>query len=756
MEKFRTKYLPVGLLILISAGILYYNFHRVFACPECFLFEDAGDGLKNYFTFSWHVLKDKGTHFSGMNYPYGEHIFFTDNHPALAMFFNFLHRLGVDLNGHTIGIINVLLIVSLFLSCLVLYRIFRLLRVGRYTSVAFALVITFLSPQIARFTGHYSLGHVFIIPLFILLFLRFHMSEVKSRWALLGILWVVFAGFIHLYYFLMMSVFTAFYFIVTCIKTAAWRQIRSKNKKIVIQLAWITSILVVPAIVLLSFLKISDSIGDRPTTPWRGMGLNANFHGTFIPNYGPFPDYWNNLFNTTPPDTEAMTYVGLVGFFMIPTALFFLIRGRRKKRISGLSSDTMHTFLWSALGVCVIAAGILYSPFFSWLLDLVPKLKQFRGMGRLAWMFYYVYTIFIGFYLYRLNRFLAMKGIRMVGKYILVLSVLLFGFEGYLVNRPILNSIYKENQYMNIKDKTFTTLLNKNGYQPSDFQAILQLPLINLGGETSGVSRGNWTMRKGIQATFETGLPMIDWSLSRTSVSQSVDFLQLLSSSAVEKERVKMMNQKPLLVVCEENLITESEKRLIGKAIFIDQVETTRLYRLNMSVFSQDLSYWREKLDSLKLTVSPIIEKDFEEDDHPTPLIGSAVKKIQQKGEKVFEFESSLDSATDATLHLWVLIDQYEAGMSVLRVKETSPTNLVTYNQGIHRRDVDWSEVVGQWMRIDRPIQIKEKGFRYELYIDEKGTIIDGLQIRSNNVNTVIEYPSSKISFLNGTLIPLQ
>jgi hypothetical protein len=304
------------------------------------------------------------------------------------------------------------------------------------------------------------------------------------------------------------------------------------------------------------------------------------------------------------------------------------------------------------------------------------------------------------------------------------------------------------------KDHTFSDILQKNGFQSDDFQGILQLPLISLGGETSGVSRGNWTMRKGIQAAFNTRLPLIDWSLSRTSVSQSADFLQLLSSTAIEKRRTISMNRKPLLLICEENLITESERRLLNQAEYIDKVETISIYKLEMAVFDQNLSAWQERLDSTKISSPPIIDHNFEDESHPAALIGTGVKKVGNKGEKVFEFVSTLDSTTNATLHLWVLIDQYDAGMSVLRIKETAPDNRVIYNQGIHRRDVDWSEVLGQWMRIDRPIQIKGNGYRYELFIDEKGTIMDGLQIRENERNTIIRYPESGIAFLNGTPIP--
>ena len=53
--------------------------------PNAFLFGESPDGFKNYMTTTWHVRHDSSyVHYGGMNYPYGEHVLFTDNQPILS------------------------------------------------------------------------------------------------------------------------------------------------------------------------------------------------------------------------------------------------------------------------------------------------------------------------------------------------------------------------------------------------------------------------------------------------------------------------------------------------------------------------------------------------------------------------------------------------------------------------------------------------------------------------------------------------
>ena len=66
------RILWITFVLALPAVILYSLFTRVVKCPACYLFEDGGDGLKNYYTLDYYVKHDDGWHFTGMNYPYGE------------------------------------------------------------------------------------------------------------------------------------------------------------------------------------------------------------------------------------------------------------------------------------------------------------------------------------------------------------------------------------------------------------------------------------------------------------------------------------------------------------------------------------------------------------------------------------------------------------------------------------------------------------------------------------------------------------
>ena len=49
------------------------------------MFGGGGDGFKNYMTTNWHLAHDSSyVHYGGMNYPYGEHVLFTDNQPLFS------------------------------------------------------------------------------------------------------------------------------------------------------------------------------------------------------------------------------------------------------------------------------------------------------------------------------------------------------------------------------------------------------------------------------------------------------------------------------------------------------------------------------------------------------------------------------------------------------------------------------------------------------------------------------------------------
>ena len=52
--------------------------------PSRVIPELGGDGIKNTFTYLYQCMYGHGYWFSGMNYPYGEHIVYTDAQPVLV------------------------------------------------------------------------------------------------------------------------------------------------------------------------------------------------------------------------------------------------------------------------------------------------------------------------------------------------------------------------------------------------------------------------------------------------------------------------------------------------------------------------------------------------------------------------------------------------------------------------------------------------------------------------------------------------
>src|SRR6187431_404614 len=177
-----SRILWITFVLAVPGIIIFSAFKKIFPCPSCYLFEDGGDGLKNYYTLDYYVKHDQGWHFTGMNYPYGENIIYTDNQPILAMLLGWLDRNVVDMDHHVIGTLNMLLLLSVYFAVLVCYLLLRRWSVGWWWALATSMCIVFMSPQLLRFHGHYGLGYIVFLPL-LFLFVDLMMRSPKRKWA---------------------------------------------------------------------------------------------------------------------------------------------------------------------------------------------------------------------------------------------------------------------------------------------------------------------------------------------------------------------------------------------------------------------------------------------------------------------------------------------------------------------------------------------------------------------------------------------
>ena len=177
--------------------------------------ELGGDGAKNNFTYLYQCMYGSGYWFTGMNYPYGEHIVYTDGQPVLSVLLSHFKNVTA---GNALAVMWLLIDLSYVLSVFFIYKILTHFRVGPLVAMLFAGLITIFSPQLFRIQGHYALAYACVIPMVFYWLIRYH-QQARARFAVYLFIAGCFFAFIHLYYIAMMLIwimgYTMGYFIFT-------------------------------------------------------------------------------------------------------------------------------------------------------------------------------------------------------------------------------------------------------------------------------------------------------------------------------------------------------------------------------------------------------------------------------------------------------------------------------------------------------------------------------------------------------------
>ena len=121
--------------------------------------------MKNYFAYLYHSLYGHGWQFSGINYPYGEHISFLDAQPAITITLSIL-RNWINWTPEQLNVIlNVLMAFSFLLAIVYTYKVLCKFKVASTWAAIFAIFIVTLSAQNFNILGGYGLYYAFVTPL---------------------------------------------------------------------------------------------------------------------------------------------------------------------------------------------------------------------------------------------------------------------------------------------------------------------------------------------------------------------------------------------------------------------------------------------------------------------------------------------------------------------------------------------------------------------------------------------------------------
>ena len=136
-----------GILLIGTFLLLYIMYGRFFTMPNDYLWATGIEGFTHYHTAAYHVKYDSTWQFTGIGYPYGEHLSFIDAHSGLTRILGWVNRNIYPIYPYTVGIINSWVLWSLFLCPIFLFLILRKFDLPpNYAAIA-AVLIFGMSPQ---------------------------------------------------------------------------------------------------------------------------------------------------------------------------------------------------------------------------------------------------------------------------------------------------------------------------------------------------------------------------------------------------------------------------------------------------------------------------------------------------------------------------------------------------------------------------------------------------------------------------------
>ena len=751
--------------ILVSAviafGLLYSICSPVIHDPNEYLFVPRGDGIKNYYTAAYYIKYDEGSHFTGMNYPFGENVVYTDNQPVLAWLLSQLQHTGIKTGDYLFGVFNIFMLFSLLPCVVFLYLILRDCGVPLWYAAVASVGIGLLSPQFDRITGHYALSYLFVVPMFWWIILRLFHKNRPVFWGLIYIGGSLFFAFIHLYYLALLALFLSTYAIVWGIQ-----QWRKKAWRFVL---FALIIAVVPVLLAKGWLAVYDTITDRPSAPYGLFSYTASLESIFLSDYELVKNFISQLWNISSPRGEGWAYIGIAGVLTAALSLFrlghIMIKKKWLRLLKPALPQPLATSLIAAVLILLFAMGIPYKLGLSHLFDLVPALRQFRSLGRFAWIFYYVFTVYSAFALYWWARWLKTyikPGWKKTGILLLpALISLLWTIEGWYFLENKFDYIYKMNgnptQNDFLQNPDYAEYLKQDGYQISDFQAILPAPFFLVGSEV--IHFDSWeSTYYAMKTSYHTGLPIASTMLSRTSLSQTSQLTQLFSSPLIEKKLLSKISAHPfLLLKTSESSLWQENRQLVKHVDTIYKSQDYSLFSLDHSVFR---SHQNALIDSFEKNRHKFYKGDwyladsgkpqyihyrtFEKNGNTNGFLSE--KGIQAKNHHSFSEEMPLmKDTTSFEMSFWLKVRNDMAGFPRIRFRiYDAEGKEILYKPIYAKKETD---ILSGWIRVSTKFNAFPRVNKWKLSIKGSQYTVDRLLIRPLDLDLYHEVVEDSSSF---------
>lgn len=577
------KHAPPWILIVVTISFLGNMYQDVLLHPNSFLFNDSGDAIKNYFTYATQAKADTWIQSSIMNYPYGETVFYMDCHPLLTWIFHGLNRIIPGISEYSVGVIHILMILSMFLSAVVLYLIFCELRLNRWWAAVGAFGIMMMSPQVFRMTGHLALSYTIFIPLTWYLTIRFFKSRKKLAWSYLIAVNVLFWYLTHGYLGMIAGSFVAVQFLAEILL------FKSQGLKPIQKWKYFSIQVLIPSFVFWGLVTFTDHHIGRTTNPWGFFSNNANLETIFLPHHGILRRWLNPIINFNNQNWDGWAYIGVTSTLVFILLIAGWIQKKRKlstnktlifDQIDG--QEILRRALFASVLLLLFAMALPFRLGLQFLLEWFPVIKKFRGNGRFAWVFYYAITVTSVYILHYIYYRVETSKIPRLGLRILaVILLFLYIGEGWSYHRDIAGQY---GHYPNTFSSRHLPVYYQDGVrsiEPSHYQAILPLPFYHKGSENFAIEGTDKTHRTSMTIAYQTLLPIWGSFATHTSIPESKNSMQTLSPDFYEKTiKADIHSDKDVVIVYIKETLNRYEQEMLDKGERFFSNEHFELYRL--------------------------------------------------------------------------------------------------------------------------------------------------------------------------------
>lgn len=594
-KKNTTRYIYLSfalalLILLIHGGKIVFNLNE-------FLFSQESISIRNYFTTMWYVKYDGQSVFTGMNYPYGSNIFFSDSQPLFAYL---LHKLSIHYTGiedFTILFINLLMLASIFPCIYYCYKILKYFGVGSgYASIA-TVLITFLSPQLANMSGDYALSYTAIIPA-----LWYFTLKVNEKFRYINAFWIVVillvsAG-LHIDY---LSLGCYFLLILALVNLVFFRQkYRIRNSAILL------TCIVIAIGIFTTLLKIYDANSSIDSIYFAGSNEVGVLHlqRILLPQGSFTAQVLHQFIQYQDTPFDVRSYVGIASITIL--LLFSTLYNTLRQKDLDIGTGYAKYFITALLCMVIVVIVPIPTSYFGAKWYHIPSLTQ------VSWIFYYVFTVMAALALYRIKTYWEFRTQAVSALAVTIVLMGLWAYEANFHIHRILKPIKKEGRvaFSYIRDKEYEGVLRNNNRFTTNFQAIIALPYFNSGSGIWKILHSKKSLYSGTKVAYNLHLPIVSSYLSYVPFREAVESINLLSAPQITKSLpTQFPNQKPLLLIVCDSIHDPEELKLIAASKYLGNVDNNKLYELPLTAFDTDTRNFKSYALS---TLSPASATSFD------------------------------------------------------------------------------------------------------------------------------------------------